>query len=120
MNLFDIPKIEKELEKLEPETLKNEFWNDNNNSSQILKKIKILKNKKDNFNKLHSELINLIELTELLNIEPDIKMEEDIIKNTKNLEHKIENLEITTLLSGKYDENNALVTIHPGAGGSRH
>ena len=118
MNLFDIPKIEKELEKLESETLKNEFWNDNNNSSQILKKIKILKNKKDNFNKLHSELINLIELTELLNIEPDIKMEEDIIKNTKNLEHKIENLEITTLLSGKYDENNALVTIHPGAGGT--
>lgn len=42
----------------------------------------------------------------------------EIIENTLNLEKKIEKLEIDTLLSGKYDGNNAILTIHPGAGGT--
>ena len=118
MSPFDITKIEKELTILESETLKNEFWNDSNNSSQVLKKIKILKNKKENYNKLNCELSNLLEMTELLKVEADNEMAEDVLKNTKIIEQEIENLEITTLLSGKYDENNVLVTIHPGAGGT--
>lgn len=118
MSLFDIPKIEKELAELESETLKNEFWNDSNNSSLVLKKIKILKNKKENYNVLNFEISNLLEMTELLKQEQDDEMAEDIIKNTKKIEQEIENLEITTLLSGKYDENNVIVTIHPGAGGT--
>jgi len=118
VNLFDIPKVEEELVKLESETLKSEFWNDSNSSSTVLKKIKILKNKKENFNKLNCELSNLLEMTELLKVEPDGEIAEDILKNTKIIEKEIENLEITTLFSGKYDENNVLVTIHPGAGGT--
>lgn len=118
MNLFDIPRIENELGELESETLKNEFWNDSNNSSKVLQKIKILKNKKENYNKLILELSNLIEMSELLQLESDDSMAEEIIKNTKKLENDIEKLEITTLLSGKYDINNVIVTIHPGAGGT--
>ena len=118
MNLFDIPKVEIELANLESETLKNEFWNDSNNSSLVLKKIKILKNKKENYNKLNSEISNLLEMTELLKQEQDDEMSLELIKNTKKLEEEILNLEITTLLSGKYDENNAIITIHPGAGGT--
>ena len=113
MSLFDIPKVEKELAKLESETLKNEFWNDSNNSSQVLKKIKILKDKKENFNKLNSELSNLLEMTELLKVELDGEMAEDILKNTKIIEEEIENLEITTLLSGKYEENNVSTEFDP-------
>lgn len=118
MSLFDIPKIEIELNKLEAETLKSEFWIDSNNSSIILKKIKILKNKKENYNKLNSEIHNLLEMTELLKQENDEEMEEELLNNAKKIEEDILNLEITTLLSGKYDENNAIVTIHPGAGGT--
>lgn len=118
MSLFDIIKIEKEIAKLESETLKNEFWNDSNNSSKILQKIKILKNKKENYNKLISELSNLAEMNELLQLESDDEMAIEIIKNTKKIEDDIEKLEITTLLSGKYDVNNVIVTIHPGAGGT--
>ena len=74
MSLFDIPKVEKELANLESETLKNEFWNDSNNSSLVLKKIKILKNKKENYNRLISEISNLLEMTELLKQEQDDEM----------------------------------------------
>ena len=118
MSLFDISKIEKELSNLESETLKNEFWNDSNNSSLVLKKIKNLKNRKEKFKRLNSEINNLLEMIELLKAETDEEMEKELILNAKKIEEEILNLEIKTLLSGKYDENNAIVTIHPGAGGT--
>ena len=118
MSLFDIPKVEIELANLELETQKNEFWNDSKNSSLVLKKIKNLKDKKENYNRLNSEITNLLEILELLKQENDNEMEDELLRNKKNIEEEILNLEITTLLSGKYDENNAIVTIHPGAGGT--
>lgn len=118
MNLFDIPKLEKDLKELESKTLENGFWNDTKNSSKVLQNIKIIKHKKDLYTKLYNELNNLIELNQLLQIEDDIEMANDLIKNTASISKEIDTLEVTTLLSGKYDLNNAIVTIHPGAGGT--
>ena len=59
MSPFDISKIEKELEKLENKTLEPNFWNDSKKSKIVLSKIKILKDKKDNFTKIEKELKNL-------------------------------------------------------------
>ena len=53
-----------------------------------------------------------------MQLEPDSEMIKDTIKTTNNIEKEIERLEITILLSGKYDNNNAIITIHPGAGGT--
>ena len=118
MNLFDIPKLEKDLKELESKTLENGFWNDTKNSSKVLQNIKIIKHKKDLYTTLYNELNNLIELNQLLQIEDDIEMANDLIKNTASISKEIDTLEVTTLLSGKYDLNNAIVTIHPGAGGT--
>ena len=115
---FEISKIEEELKQLEQETMKPEFWNDNKNSSEILNKIKISRNKTTSYKKIHDELENLIELTELVNIENDVQVANDIIKNTQKIEKELEIFELDTFLSGKYDRNNALVTLHPGAGGT--
>ena len=118
MNLFDIPKLELDLKNLENETLKEDFWKDSKNSSKILSKIKALKNKCSNFKEIEEEIENLLEMTELIKLEEDEELIKEIVKNTKNLEKNVEKLEISSLLSGKYDENNAIVTIHPGAGGT--
>lgn len=118
MNLFDIPKLENELTKLEKQTLEQGFWNDSKKSGKVLQDIKIIKNKKDKYTKLKSELLNLEEMNELLQIDEDESMAKELLQNTSSLEKDIENLEIETLLSGKYDINNAIVTIHPGAGGT--
>ena len=118
MNLFDVPKLEKELSELEEETLKENFWNDTKNSTKILSRIKQLKSKCTEFHNVELEITNLQELTELIEIEPDEELIKEILKNTKKLEKNLEKLELTTLLSGKYDNNNAIVTIHPGAGGT--
>ena len=68
--------------------------------------------------KCRTELKNIEELTELVTLEPDEEIAKDILKSTKKITTEIEKLEIDTLLSGKYDSNNAIITIHPGAGGT--
>lgn len=118
MSHFDISKLERELKDLEAETLKEDFWQDTKNSNKVLAKIKSIKNKVNEYKKIENEIQNLNELTELTNMEPDEEIAKDIIKSTKTLEKEVEKLEIATLLSGKYDANNAIVTIHPGAGGT--
>ncbi len=118
MNLFDISKLETELKNLETQTLKEDFWQDTKQSNKVLAKIKSVKNKVNEYKTIESEIQNLKELTELVNMEPDEEMAKEIIKNTKKTETDVEKFEVATLLSGKYDSNNAIVTIHPGAGGT--
>ncbi len=115
---FDITDKEKELKSLETQTTNNDFWQDAENSSKVLKKINSLKAKVEEFKKLKTELDNIIEMSDYLKEEPDDEMKKEVLKSTNNLEKEIEKLEITTLLSGKYDINNAILTIHPGAGGT--
>lgn len=115
---FDVENKEKELKELESKTTENDFWNDTENSSKVLKQINSLKSKVEGFKKLNNELNNLLEMSELLQVEKDEELAKELLKSTYTLEKDIEKLEITTLLSGKYDNNNAILTIHPGAGGT--
>ena len=115
---FDIAKLASELSKLENETSTPDFWSDSSKSGKVLQKIKIIKGKKDKYEKLESELNNLIDMNDLLLMENDEEMSNDLVNSTASLSKNIDELEVTTLLSGKYDVNNAIVTIHPGAGGT--
>ena len=119
MSLFDIEKIENELKKLEEITVREGFWQqDQNETGKVLSKIKQIKNKVVKYKKVKQEVINLQELTELANLENDLEVAKDILKSTTELEENIEKLQLETLLSGKYDKNNAILTLHPGAGGT--
>ena len=118
MNLFDIANLKTQLQDLENQTTDANFWNDTQNSSKILTKIKKIKSKCETYQKLETEINNLIEMSELLQLEYDDEMANDTIRTTKQTAKDIEKLEIETLFSGKYDNNNAIVTIHPGAGGT--
>ncbi len=115
---FDIPKLEQELQELEKKTMEDGFWNDQKESSKILSEIKFRKSKTSKYNELKSEIENILELIELIEIEPDESLEKEIIVNIKKFEKELEKFQLQTLLSGKYDSNNAILTIHPGAGGT--
>ena len=118
MSLFDIANLEKELSKLEEKTTEPDFWNDSQNSSKVLGQIKTIKKKCTEYRKIENEITNMQELTELAQMENDEDVAKDILKSTKKLQKELEKLELATLLSEKYDANNAIVTIHPGAGGT--
>lgn len=118
MSLFDIKKLETDLKQLENETLDSNFWNDNKSSSIVLKRINDIKSKTEEFKRISNTLSDICEIKELLKIDPDENLEHDLISSLNKLENKIDKLEINTLLSGKYDINNAIITLHPGAGGT--
>ena len=118
MNLFDIDNLEIQLKNLEAKTLENDFWNNQQESEKVLDKIKNIKFKYTPFKKLKEDYTELLELDELITIEKDEELENELLIKTKKLEKGIEKLELQTLLSGKYDKNNAIITIHPGAGGT--
>lgn len=119
MSLFDISSKKKELQELENQTQSEDFWQkDTSLTTKILVEIKELKKKIEKFENSKTEIENLIELTELANMENDENVARDIIKSTEKLELEIEQIQLETLLSGKYDKNNAILTLHPGAGGT--
>ena len=115
---FDIITLEKELSELENQTTMQNFWEDTSNSSKVLKRITELKNKISSFKSTKKELDNLIEIKNLLSEEKDAELEKELEDGIKTLNSDIEKLEISTLLSGPYDINNAILTLHPGAGGT--
>ena len=95
------------------------FWDNSKSSGSILKQINSIKDKLTKFKKISSDFSNLMDYNELLKLESYSDDEaNELIKDTQKLEREIEEIEINTLLSGKYDFNNAILTIHPGAGGT--
>lgn len=118
MNLFDIDKSREELTRLENEVIQDGFWNDSKNSNIVLSKIKKLKSKVNYFDSIKQELNNISEITEMILKEFDEDLKKEVLISTKNAEKQLEKLELETFFSEKYDINNAILTIHPGAGGT--
>jgi len=115
---FDIANLELELKELESKTNSPDFWQNPEKNTPILTKMKAIQSKLEKYNKINSELSNIENLNDLLILEYDKELADELISNTITLEKEIDKLEIQTLLSGKYDRNNAILTLHPGAGGT--
>lgn len=103
---------------LEEQTKESDFWNDTENSTKVLQEIKQLKNKVGSFKELDSLIQDTFVLLEFAEESSDESIESEIKHNIKDITKKLDKLEISNLLSGKHDADNAIITIHPGAGGT--
>lgn len=72
----------------------------------------------DNFESYEKRLLDISELCELLELEDDSAMEAEAMAEMKSLADDTDRLELAAMLSGEHDLNNAIVEIHPGAGGT--
>ena len=106
------------LKDLENKTLEENFWTNNTNSNSILKEIKEIKSKLKKYNDINRQINDLEDINELLTLEIDEKLEMQLNSLTKQIKKELEKFHIETLLSGKFDKNNAIITLHPGAGGT--
>ncbi|MGN1378813.1 MAG: peptide chain release factor 2 [Bacilli bacterium] len=104
---FDVSNLNNELERLKGKTLNPDFYNDINNSKQVLTKISEISKIVNEYNSLENEITDDLELIDLIN-EEEINL----------LEEKIKILEYNTFFSGPYDNLNCYLEIHPGAGGT--
>lgn len=116
--LFDISKKKSKIEELEEQTNEQSFWLDQENSTKVLQEIKLLKSVVENYEKMQRELSDLEVLVELGIEGNDESVIAEVKNGIKQVSKNIDKLEIENLLSGKHDKGAAIVTIHPGAGGT--
>jgi peptide chain release factor 2 len=117
-SIFDPEKLKKQAQELTLQQQDPSVWTDTNASKEIGKKLKQCQDKLDLISKTQAELENLETLCILLEDETDQKLFNELQTSLTSLDEVLENLKLQTLLSGKYDSYNCIVTLHAGAGGT--
>ncbi len=117
-NQLRIEEARERATELERETLVGDFWNDAERSSKILREIKQLKDKVESYEELSSRLEDTLVLCEMAIEAGDESSIDEVTSEAEFIETEAEKKRIEVLLSGPYDKNNAIVSFHPGAGGT--
>ncbi|MFR5780843.1 MAG: peptide chain release factor 2 [Oscillospiraceae bacterium] len=107
-----------EIAELEAESAKDGFENDIDRSQKVQKRLKQLQQKCEKYEKLRSTWDDLMVICEMALEENDDSMLGELEADYAKLESELEAMRLSTLLSGEYDANNAILSIHPGAGGT--
>lgn len=113
-----IDELRKKAAELDKITSDPEFWNNQENSGKVLKEVKRIKEKITKYEALENKLEDTITLAELAIEENDESLVGEVEADVKAIEDEEEKQRIEILLSGEYDQNNAIVSFHPGAGGT--
>lgn len=115
---FDIDGILAKIDELEKETMQEGFWDDMEKSQKVLKNSKALKNKLERYENLKNDYDDTLMLIDMAIEEDDESMYPELNQTSKRINKELEALTLETLLSGQYDKNNAILTLHAGAGGT--
>ncbi len=110
--------MRKEIAVLDEQAAQPDFWNDMENSQKVLKKAGALKAAVHAYEQLVTLFEDAQTMIEMAEEDSDADMLEEIDKTLKELQAKIDEQRLTTLLSGEYDAKNAILTFHAGAGGT--
>jgi peptide chain release factor 2 len=94
------------------------FWEAPNAAREVIAEAQELKGWADPHAALEQKVTELAELRELIDAEPDPAMEEDFAREAELLEQELEKFELKAMLRGPDDMRDAILTVHPGAGGT--
>ena len=111
---FDIDNKQSAIDKLEKETSKHDFWNDNVRSNKIIEELNSLKDVVGKITNLKSRIDALKDLSTSLDEESIPIVEEEVLQIDKDTKEA----SLLLLLNGKYDKENAILEVHSGAGGT--
>jgi len=110
--------MEKRVEELETMMARPDFWNDSQTSGKITREMNGLKSKIAEWKRLETAYDDINTLIEMGNEEEDASLIPEVQELMKNFSANLEDTRIKTLLSGEYDHDNAIITLHAGAGGT--
>ncbi len=113
-----LDEMKAEQAKLEEQTTKDDFWGDLANSQKVLQRIATLKNKIKSYEDLKSSFDDGLMMIELSDEEEDEGMFEECSNSVDAFIEELDKQTLCTLLSGEYDDKNAVLTFHAGAGGT--
>ncbi len=115
---FDLARLKNERKELHAAMEDPDLWNNLEKAQQTNRKVRVIENKLNRYEGLLSRAEDLQTLIDLAQEEEDTSVVEEIETELTSLEEDAEQLQIDTLLRGKYDANNAILSLHAGAGGT--
>ncbi|MGI6194251.1 MAG: peptide chain release factor 2 [Eubacteriales bacterium] len=118
VSALSIDKLRSEAAELDKLMASESFWADQAESSRVIKQSKRIKEIIEAYESLERRLEDAIIMCEMAIEENDESIVDEITKEANEIEAEAEQMRIDTLLSGEYDESNAIVSFHPGAGGT--
>jgi len=107
-----------ELRRLEDESAQDGFWTNLENSQKVLQRIKQLRTKSENYGRLAGGWNDVMALCQMAIEENDGSLLQELAEEFKTLSETLEAARLETLLSGEYDNCDAIVSFHAGAGGT--
>jgi peptide chain release factor 2 len=113
-----LEKMREEIAELDIKAAQPGFWDDMENSQKILQRSSMLKNKVEAYGRLKNLYEDILALIELADEEEDLSLLPEAQEEFEKFKNNLESQRLTTLLSGEYDNKNAILTFHAGAGGT--
>lgn len=110
--------MESEIEQLENKATEPGFWDDMEKSQVILQRTSTLKGKVEGYNNLVTKYEDAMALIELANEDEDLSLLEEAQSEVTGIKEELEKQRLQTLLTGEYDNRNAILTFHAGSGGT--
>jgi len=111
-------KIKARLEELQNMQNAEGFWDNPEEAQKVSKESSQLQSKVEKFEKMIARIDDTSETVDLVELEPSEEYDANLVESIDALEESVESLSLSTLLSGKYDALNAILTLHAGAGGT--
>ncbi len=115
---FDVDGKRAKADELERQTSDPSLWDDPNRARQLTTELARLRDETDRYDGLLRRLEDATAMDELLAQEKDAEMSADLGRAVGTLAGDVQRLELATLLGGEYDANDAIATLHAGAGGT--
>lgn len=111
---LDLPKLERELAELQAQSQQPDFWSDQQKAQSIMQQQSKLQARIEPWRQLEKELKDALELAHL----QDESVKDELQTQAQQLQQQFDQLKTDLQFSGPYDDNNAIVSIHAGAGGT--
>ena len=115
---LDLENKEKRIEELHMTMSEPDFWTNTEKATRTQKELGALQNDIADYKKLSGQYEELMLLIDMANEDEDASVIDDVRESEQEFEENFDSVRIRTLLSGQYDNSNAIVTLHSGAGGT--
>jgi peptide chain release factor 2 len=116
--VFDIPTLERQATELEAQSTAAGFWDDNQAAQEVMRRLSQTRATVDTWRALEKDAGDLLDLITLAAEESDDATAADIARDTDSLEARLDDLEFELTFAGPYDDRNAILAVHAGAGGT--
>lgn len=116
--LFDLDQLEEDIAEAEHRMAEPGFWDNTEQAQKLINETNVYKEKFQQFNQLADEIEELEIMNELQQEEYDSETQDELVERIHKLTEKMSVYELSLLLNEPYDKNNAIIELHPGAGGT--